>query len=319
MKTIRKILLWLVLAVLIVLILGGAAAGVKYYLVTRSDAQAELVSAPERSEPVVLGEKYEVAAQFRLPWGIRPVSVSAVPAAGSQLTREPYFVRMRRGWGSDLWQAVIPLQCYHEGKIPGGTAQTVFSNKQEFKLELPSVQVDPPESRGDQLEIAGELETAKPASNRHYLIWIGLAIVLLTAAGLLLFRYLRRKSARKLMPWERALNAIRELLDAVRSGGIAPERSIAKLTDIVREYMEERFHLRAERQTTAEFMADLERGRGGLDERHRSFLREFLTAADLVKFARMPADGALLENAAEKAGELIRETTPAETGKETKK
>ncbi|MBQ9338156.1 MAG: hypothetical protein IJS14_12765 [Lentisphaeria bacterium] len=319
MKMLGKILLRLALAVVILLILGGSAAGVKYYLVTRSGAQAEQVSGPERSEPVRLGEKFDVSAEFRLPWGIRPVSLSAEPAAGSQLTRPPYFVRTRRGWGSDLWKAVIPLQCYHEGKIPGGTAQAVFSNKQEFKLELPSVQADPPEVHGSQLEIAGELDTAKPAADRKYLLWIALAVLVLAAAGLALFRYLRRKSERKLMPWERALQAIRELLDTVRSGGIAPERSIARLTDIVREYMEERFRLRAERQTTAEFMADLERGKGGLDERHRTFLREFLTAADLVKFARMPADAALLENAAGKAGELIRETIPAEPGKETGK
>ena len=80
MKKLGKILLWLMLTVLVLLILGGAAAGVKYYLVTHSGAQAELLSGPERTEPVVLGVKYQVAAQFRLPWGIRPVSVSAAPA-----------------------------------------------------------------------------------------------------------------------------------------------------------------------------------------------------------------------------------------------
>lgn len=319
MKTIGKILLWFMLAVLILLIVGGTAAGVKYYQVTHSDAQAELVSKPERSEPVVLGEKYEIAAQFRLPWGIRPVSVSAEPAAGSQLYRAPYFVRMKSGWGSDLWQAVIPLQCYHEGQLKSGKAQAVFSNKQDFELELPSVQVNPPEVKGSQLEIAGKIETEKPAASRKHLLWIGLAVLLLIIVAVILFRHLRRKSARKPTAWERALAAIRELMDSVRSGGTAPERSVARLTDIVREYMEERFHLRAERQTTAEFMSDLERGKGGLDERHRSFLREFLTAADLVKFARVPADAALLENAAGKAGELIRETIPAEPGKEKRK
>ena len=319
MKTIGKILLRLMSAVLVILIIGGAAAGVKYYQTTHSDAKAELVSGPERSEPVMLGEKYEVAALFRLPWGIRPVSVSAEPAKGSQLTRTPYFVRMKRGWGSDLWQAVIPLQCYREGEIQSGTAFAVFSNKQEFKLELPSVKVDPPEVQGDQLEIAGELEPAKPAVNWKHLLWIVPVVLLLIVAGVIVFRYLHRRSKREITPWERALTAIRDLLATVRSGRIAPERSIAKLTDIVREYMEERFHLRAERQTTAEFMSDLERGKGGLDERHRAFLREFLTAADLVKFARMPADTTLLENAAGKAGDLIRETAPAETGKENSK
>ena len=218
-----------------------------------------------------------------------------------------------------MWQEVIPLQCYREGKIPSGTALAVFSNKQEFKLELPSAEVNPPEVQGDQLEIAGELEPAKPAANWKHLLWVGLAVLLLIVAGVIAFQYLHRQSERETTPWERALTAIRDLLATVRSGRIAPEISIVRLTDIVREYMEERFQLRAERQTTAEFMSDLERGKGGLDERHRAFLREFLTAADLVKFARMPADTALLENAAGKAGDLIRETTPAETGKDNSK
>ena len=85
-----------------------------------------------------------------------------------------------------------------------------------------------------------------------------------------------------------------------------------------REYMEQRFHLRAERQTTAEFMADLERGSGNLSREHRDFLRNFLTAADMVKFARVSADRSLFEDAAGKAGELIRATAPHEDGKENK-
>ena len=110
MKMLGKILLRLALAVVILLILGGSAAGVKYYLVTRSGAQAEQVSGPERSEPVRLGEKFDVSAEFRLPWGIRPVSLNAEPAQGSQLTGKPEIKLLKRGWGANLWQGIIPIQ-----------------------------------------------------------------------------------------------------------------------------------------------------------------------------------------------------------------
>lgn len=83
--------------------------------------------------------------------------------------------------------------------------------------------------------------------------------------------------------------------------------------------MERRFHLRAERQTTAEFLGDLERGGGSISESQRDFLKEFLSAADMVKFARLPADRALFENAAEKAERLVTETIPAEENKKEQK
>ena len=131
-----------------------------------------------------------------------------------------------------------------------------------------------------------------------------------------MLRLLKKERKRIVPPWEKALSSIKTLLEQVRAGTAHPEKSIARLTDIVREYMEQRFHLRAERQTTAEFMADLERGKGILSEEHRNFLRNFLTAADMVKFARISADRNLFEAAADKAAELIRATTPAESGKE---
>ena len=163
------------------------------------------------------------------------------------------------------------------------------------------------------------MEPPPKETGKELLIWILAGLLILAVIVLIVLKFMKRKKTRIVPPWEKALTAIRELAEKVRAGTAPPENSIARLTDIVREYMERRFRLRAERQTTAEFMNDLERGKGDLTERHRDFLREFLTAADLVKFAKVPADRSLFENAAGKAEELIRETTPAEAGKEAGK
>ena len=66
--------------------------------------------------------------------------------------------------------------------------------------------------------------------------------------------------------------------------------SIAKLCDILREYLEKRFALRASRQTTGEFLASLEQDHDALltAEQHL-FLQEFLYTADMVKFAKQDA------------------------------
>ena len=321
MKTFGKILLWIVLTAIAVGILAGAAAGYKYYQVSHSDAKVELVSGPEcvsKTEPVRLGEKFVFRTVFRLPWGIRPVSLNAEPEQGSQLTGKPEIKLLKQGWGANLWQGIIPIQCYREGHVKEAAAQALFSNKQTVELKLPSIQIEPPENPGTQLELAGELEARPKTENRKILLWTFIGLVILAVIVLIVLKIMKRERKIVLPPWEKALNAIRSLMDKVRAGTAEPEKSIALLTDIVRDYMEQRFRLRAGRQTTAEFMADLERGKGNLSDRHRDFLRGFLTAADMVKFAKLPADKGLFEDAAGKAEELIHATTP-EGGKEDKK
>ena len=322
MKTFGKILLWIVLAVIAAGVLAGAAAGYKYYQVSRSDAKAELVSEPEcvsQTKPVRLGEKFVFRTVFRLPWGIRPVSLNAEPAQGSQITGKPEIKLLKRGWGTNLWQGIIPIQCYREGNIKEASGQAVFSNEQTIDLKLPSLQIEPPENQGTQLELAGELEIVSKTENWKKLIWTFAGLLILAVIVLIVLKIMKRERKKILPPWEKALNAIRSLMDKVRAGTAEPEKSIAMLTDIVRDYMEQRFRLRAGRQTTAEFMADLERGKGNLSDHHRDFLRGFLTAADMVKFAKLPADKGLFEDAAGKAEELIHATTPGEGGKEDKK
>ena len=322
MKIIGKILLWCLLAVFAAAVAAAAAAGIKYYQVRHSDAKVELISGPafEKALSPDLGSKANpVKTVFRLPWGVRLLSMNVQPAPGSQLAAPPVFIRLKRGWGSDLWESRIILQAYREGRIQAASAQAVFSNQQVMDLKLPSMQVVPPANiQGDQLELAGEMELTRKSAGKGVLLWIFAGLLILALIVLIVLKYLKREKKRIIAPWEKALSAIQALLEKVRSGTAPPERSIAMLTDIVREYMERRFHLRAERQTTAEFMEDLERGKGNLSDRHRDFLRNFLTAADLVKFARLPADKTRFENAAAKAEELIRETTPENTGKENK-
>ena len=323
MKRFGKIVLWILMILLAAAVLSAAVTAVKYYRVKHSDAKVELISGPafEKAMDRDLGGKSNaIVTVFRLPWGVRPLAVNVQPAPGSQLVEPPRFIRKKRGWGSNLWESRILLQCYREGDIKSAPAQAVFSNKQTIELQLPSMHVRPPTGiRDGQLELAGEMEIVPKKTGKGVLIWIFAALLILAALVLIVLKFIKREKTRIVPPWEKALTAIRELAEKVRAGTAPPENSIARLTDIVREYMERRFRLRAERQTTAEFMNDLERGKGKLSERHRDFLREFLSAADLVKFAKVPADRPLFENAAGKAEELIRETTPAEAGKEAGK
>ena len=143
---------------------------------------------------------------------------------------------------------------------------------------------------------------------------IATVIILVALAVWMLLARRKREAAKRAVPvWERAIEAIRALRDLVANGKASPELAVADLTDVVRRYLEARFQLRAERQTTSEFLADLERNDSLLEEKDRKFLRSFLASADMVKFARLPADPGLFDKASVKAEELISGTIPDES------
>ncbi len=320
MRLVKKIILWTVAVLLGAVLVLGIAAGIQWYKVSRSDTRIAIMAVPSvegGKSDLKLGERFKINAVFSLPWGVNPALLTAEPAEGSQLTAEPKFRLRSLGWGHNLWNADIPLQAYREGDIKQGTMTASFSNSQSFEFKLPPLKIKPVEVNSSDLALAAEMKEKNLAGKmRPWLITL-VALLLVCLAVLAYLQWAGRKKARVIPPWEFAIAAIRDLLSRVKAGTVPPEKSIAVLTDIVREYMERRFELRAERQTTAEFMNDLEHGKGNLSDTHREFLRGFLNAADMVKFARVPADESLIENAALKAEALVNETTPA--GKETGK
>lgn len=119
-------------------------------------------------------------------------------------------------------------------------------------------------------------------------VCLGLAVLLLGGAGLYYWSRRRTNGAEQaaLAPpaHELAYAQLREILD-----GDLLERGefklfFARISDVVRYYIENRFGLHAPRLTTEEFLAAI--GRDPLfREDFRSLLDEFLRHCDLVKFA----------------------------------
>ena len=89
-----------------------------------------------------------------------------------------------------------------------------------------------------------------------------------------------------------------------------------KLSLIVRRYLEDRFGLRSPELTTQEFLAEMGRS-PDLARSHQQLLRDFLTQADLVKFAGLrPSAEAVGESIAaaerflEDTRDLVRASEP---------
>ena len=289
--------------VLLLLIAAGAAVAVRWHMSAKEAADPVLLGEPvyeiENKEPTI-GARFNAVLKYRLPWSDSFKLAAAEPGKNLQLTSDPAFHRSRIRWGYSDWTLVIPLQAYRGGESGGGSVLAEFFTGKSIETPLPELKI---------ADLVLPLD-----DNGHISIPVEhILIERLKEAGEDFEFYPTTKSMVKTI-WEHALEAI-QLLRAQVSGGMAsPELAIAGLTDIVRHYLEARFRLRAERQTTAEFLADLERNDKLLEDKDRKFLRSFLASADMVKFARMPADPHLFEQASEKAEELVSGTIPQENG-----
>ncbi|MBM4149028.1 MAG: hypothetical protein FJ224_08280 [Lentisphaerae bacterium] len=142
--------------------------------------------------------------------------------------------------------------------------------------------------------------------------WIAglLAAAALVFGIVLLARRLHREQVlRRMSPRERALH---ELADLLARDLVAHDRTkdfFLELTMIVRRYIERQHGIRAPEQTTEEFLAAVRDDPRFTPEVTRR-LREFLQAADLVKFAaRRPERGA-----PERAAETARQYVATDSG-----
>lgn len=321
-RTIRTILIVTGLVLAVGIVAGSATAWWKYRQTVSVNPLIEpdgaLTVTPAATAP--LGTPMTVTMRYRCPWHRRPVEAILTPGAGLKPIGVPQIRRVGWGFGNAVWQISATVRPYRTGKLDGSTLETIFDRSENAtaaetsKLTLPTLQIT--ELKPDdltKLAIAPPLTIRQLLTRRNWLIAGGAVLALLLALLLWWHWHRRRREAQKPMsPWQAALLELVGLRHALTEHTIKAEICFARLTDIVRGYLEKRFLLRAQQQTTEEFMDDMHRPGSPLQDEHRRFLRDFLAAADLVKFAGIPADGVLLDQAIGRAETLINQTKPGE-------
>jgi len=143
------------------------------------------------------------------------------------------------------------------------------------------------------------------------------AAVLLAMSGLywLLNRPRSVRAAPPRLAHEVALEALATLLrQGLIDAGEVQEFYVG-LTRIIRVYLEDGFHIRAPEMTTEEFLA-LAGADSRLSAQQRRLLGEFLTQADLVKFARFVPTPRDCDAAAAAARRFVDETRPRQASSE---
>ncbi len=140
------------------------------------------------------------------------------------------------------------------------------------------------------------------------------AVIAVGVLGAAFFYFLNRPRRQRLMPPRPPHEVALTALNRLRSRGLIEqgqfEEYYVHLSSIVRHYLEDRFHIRAPEMTTEEFLSALATD-GRLIAQHRRLLAEFLSQADLVKFARHLPTLKDSEAAYEAARRFVDDTRPA--------
>ncbi len=121
-------------------------------------------------------------------------------------------------------------------------------------------------------------------------LWISLAAAALIAAGVVIGLRLRPKRPVEIRRVYRAAHEIAfEMLQAISRENLVEQGRVKefyeKLSICLRQYIENRFRLRAPEQTTEEFLEQLKTS-DALKLEYKQQLQKFLEHCDLVKFAR---------------------------------
>jgi len=141
------------------------------------------------------------------------------------------------------------------------------------------------------------------------IVLILIAVVLTIGLLLLKKKIMPHQKQKELMPWEIALQSIQSLTNTplLKEGKHAVYYS--QLSDIIRQYMEKRFVIKAPEMTTEEFLFSLKKD-SQLSVTQKRTLEQFLYSCDIVKFARAMPSFKESQESISLARKLVEETKP---------
>lgn len=162
-------------------------------------------------------------------------------------------------------------------------------------------------------DIVEDLHWILPARELGLNPWFfaGGALLALLILGLLFWLLRRRKKTGSIFtpptPHEKAMKALRALASAMNEDNDL--EFIVRVSLIVRDYIQERFGLRAPHRSTEEFLNEA-RTSNLLAAEHQELLRAFLVQCDLVKFAKQRAVIAQMKDLHHAARRFVEGTIP---------
>jgi hypothetical protein len=306
-----KKLIYTILAVAVVAALAAAALcfrrGYRLPPVLPDTAELTPATVARPGRPAV------ASAELRLPWTNGILKASARQGNETAVS-VPVRVTQRRNWGYRHWRVEAEVRPLASQGC--GAGEFVLTLRRalpeapdgELKIAIPAPQVAA-NGEAPAAEVQLAAPELPPAAESHRKWWYA-TLLSIPAAVLLWLLFRRRRRAQLVVPpWVSAGEELAKLERDLARRDFPAAEGVRRLSDILRGYLTARFDLPVVTETTAEFIA------GAADAKHleapdREFLRNFLGAADLVKFARVPADRSELERSVEMARLLVDRTVP---------
>lgn len=205
--------------------------------------------------------------------------------------------------GKFRFEKAYYLTQFDEGKYTIPQQKINISNKDFYTdsllIEVHTIAVDT--LKQPLYDIKPIAEVASPSSFRLWLwIVLGLVVLLFSATALYFFIFRKKKLSaeeerKKLPPFERAIQDLKDLQNSKYLIESQHKAYYTRLTDIVKEYLEDEVHILAKESTTDELLAKVtalqQTGKLHLSEETINNLKRVLQNADLVKFAKSkPSD-----------------------------
>lgn len=317
-----KIIKISIISIFALIVVGGGTFGGIYYYGIRQNKAIKIVGKVELTpSSAKLGQVVSATILLKCPWHRRPVEAVAQIAKGASLLEAPQISRQSIGWGYTVWKVNTEFKAYRTGNIPAGKIDVSYNRYDDKTTDLSKMFIIPPFKcsplalgKKQNIVIAEAIKPVKIISNKKMYIILGI-VAFIIIAGIILFILQRYKKVKAIVlpSWTIALNDLHSLRNNIKSGNVTLNIGFISLTDIVRGYLEKRFKLPASKQTTEEFLEGINQKKGPLPKVQRPFLKEFMQASELVKFAKLPPDENTLNQALSKAEALVNETRPEET------
>ena len=266
--------------------------------------ELELVVTSEPDVEILMPEFGEALGRFEI---VDFAPGEALDPEGRAVARQKYRLQPNRSGP----QSIPPLRVEFVDRRDGMPAAPEGEDAYELLTDRIAFEVEPMLAADAPLV----LRPPHPALGERREPFGRWGLVVLVAVGVLalvtpfLWRAIAaaRAQQRKRSAYEVARGELDGLLSAGLPDAATMDAFYVRLSLIVRTYLEDRFALRSPELTTPEFLTEMGRS-PDLARSHQQLLRDFLTQADLVKFAGLrPGQDAVAESVA--AAERFLEET----------
>ena len=288
-----------------------------YWQTWNSDPDATTVDVQIMPETIHIGDVIVIEIETMFPW-YRTLNhqVDVDLPDGLQLVSDDKQRFSGISPGRWKWISTLEIQAYDFGPFESLVARVNIRPNRENKnahieVTIPQLEISSSLDEDDSdLMMASELPETFLATQRiNRYTWI-IGGVLAIVAILLMIYFNRKKGQSRLEimpdPWVVAENAIGKLEERFP---LDAETVFVELTDIVRQYVESAYSIPATERTTPEFLRDIDGNGSKLSTENGLLLTDFLTAADMVKFAKADASQEQMSNTVKKAKRFIVQTS----------